>query len=219
MSMSVETIEALLLRFEAALAAVRPAYLDELAPGLTPAEWAHFEQRTGLELPDSYRRFVQWRDGQARDYDERLWYSRSLMDADLILETQRAWNELDALGQFDRPNWWHPMWVPFATDGCGNDYVLDLAGCFGGTPGQIVEVWHDNEDRHIYWASFEKWLETLVMAYEAGYRNLDYEQAEIDAIHADEAIFERSYAEVNPGYPMLTTADDPRGSEIRLPTR
>lgn len=150
----------LLARLEKILAETRPGYLDERAPGLTPEELAACERKLGLRLPEAFRRFLQWRDGQARDVNEGLWFGRELLDAARIIEERSQLNELLT----------------------------------------------------IYWPSFEKCLETLVVAHERGYRGWDDDHAEASAVTADEELIRRVHAELNPGYPRPA---DARGS---LPT-
>lgn len=202
----------LLDRFDAIVAQHRPGYFGELAPGVTPAELSAYEAELGLALPPDVREFYLRHDGQARDHFEGLWYNRTLMDLQAMVECRAGWNELLEMGDFEQPNWWNPLWIPFAENGAGDCYAIDLTGCFGGKPGQIVEVWHDSEDRDVYWPDFRSWLETIVVAHEEGFLNLDADEAGFDVAEANLAIYERVYRRLNPGYPIRCSAADERQS-------
>ncbi|HEY0699870.1 MAG TPA: SMI1/KNR4 family protein [Micromonospora sp.] len=41
---------------------------------------------------------------------------------------------------------WHPRWVPFASDWCGNQYAVDLNPASAGHFGQVIEIGRDHDD-------------------------------------------------------------------------
>jgi cell wall assembly regulator SMI1 len=188
----------------------RPDYYDELAPGLSQAEIERFEAILGLSLPQPFKDFYQWHDGQARDCYLGLWGGWELLDAEAVCQHRDEWNELVSVSSFREPNWWNPGWVPFAWDSACNYHVLDTIGCFGGQPGQVLEVWHDDPDRVIVWESFVAWVETLIAAHEIGYRNVDFEADDVDLekVTLDEELFASVYRRLNPAYPVHASAAD-----------
>lgn len=188
-------------------------FYETLLPGLSLTEINSLESKLGVELPKEFKLFYQWKNGHSDNQYQCLWYNRNLMNTEVMFETWTYMNELLELGEFEETNWWSALWIPFAENGGGDHYVLDLAGSFGGKPGQVIEFWHDDPDRNIYFPSFSKWLETIILAIEQGYQNrferYDREDAEaFNQAEADARIFEQAYVNVNPGFPLRHTADE-----------
>jgi|GEM_PF-210814 len=52
-------------------------------------------------------------------------------------------HELDISNGWIQHTWWHPGWIPFASDSCGNLICIDLEPCLNGTYGQVI-VWENN---------------------------------------------------------------------------
>lgn len=193
-------MEQLIQRFDALLQEKWSDFYDTLSPGLSLAEIKSLELALGVELPKEFKLFYQWKNGHPDNEYQCLWYNRNLMNTEGMLETWTYMNELLELGEFEETNWWNPLWIPFVENGGGDHYVLDLAGSFGGKPGQVIEFWHNDADRNIYFTSFFKWLETIILAIEQGYQNNETE--------ADARIFEQAYMNINPGFPLRHTADE-----------
>ena len=82
-----------------------------------------------------------------------------------MAETMRINRELLADGDFV-PNWWRPGWLPFLTNGGGDEICLDPEGTFTGRPGQLIEHWHDWEARTVLFPTVTAWLAAVVTAYE-----------------------------------------------------
>lgn len=203
----------LLQRLDALLHQKWSSFYEMLLPGLSSEQIQRVESALGVELPQEFKLFYQWKNGHSNSEYKNLWYNRNLLNVEQILETWTVMNELLELGEFEEPNWWNPRWIPFAENGAGDHYVLDLAGSFGGQPGQVIEFWHNDPDRHIYFDSFSKWLETIVLAIERGYQNHsgNYRREDAEAfklVEEDDRIFEQAYADINPGFPLIHTADE-----------
>ena len=80
---------------------------------------------------------------------------------------------------------------------------------FGGVPGQLVEFWNADSDRDVTFVSLGRWLETLVVALEDGYRNLSHDGAGgLAAFAQDEAIYGRALQAVFPGGPRRHEASE-----------
>jgi cell wall assembly regulator SMI1 len=47
-------------------------------------------------------------------------------------------------------------------------YCLDLQAEDGGTPGQIIDFWHDEPTRNVLAPSLAEWFRDLVIAMEEG---------------------------------------------------
>jgi cell wall assembly regulator SMI1 len=190
----------LIARLDKWLAANRPDYYAGLAPGISEEEVAALEAQLGVGLPAGLRDLLKWRNGQVPRNFDSIYQNFSLMDADEIADTRQTNNDLLAGGDFDRLNWWDPQWVPFLTNGGGDNYCVDFAGSFGGVKGQIL-VWnHDYESRPIEYADFDHWLQTVVEACEQGY----LEDGDYGMEPTEE--FDALYARINPGYPKENKA-------------
>jgi len=101
------------------------------------------------------------------------------------------------VGDFDQANWWFPEYVPFLSNGGGDNYCIDYAGSFGGTKGQIIAWNHDYEARPIEHVDFHHWLQTVVEDLERGCLAYDEEYG----MQPTEE-FDAMYQETNPGYPI-----------------
>lgn len=73
----------------------------------------------------------------------------------------------DGDGDKVRDDWWNPAWIPLTNSGAGDHHCLDLAPGPEGTPGQIIEMWHDLGDRTLVADSFRAWLTEFVDDLEA----------------------------------------------------
>ncbi|MCI0701284.1 MAG: SMI1/KNR4 family protein, partial [Planctomycetia bacterium] len=152
----------LVARFDAWLSRNRPAYYAQLLPGLTDQEWASFEQRLGVRLPDGFRVLYQWRNGSWED--ESIQNNRYWMPSEAIISTKEL---MDGMIGFDfEPGWWESAWVPFLANGAGSHLCIDTVGTDRGQPGQLVEFWNRDHDRPVVSPSIEHWLHDFVTSLE-----------------------------------------------------
>lgn len=159
------TFETLLARFDALLRQHRPAYHAALNPPVSATAVAAFELEFEVALPPELRQWLGWHDGQpAQLFDSLVGFYCFSSLADMA-DTMRINRELLADGDFVR-NWWRPTWLPFLTNGGGDDLCLDPEGTFTGQPGQLIEHWHDGEARTVLFPTLTSWLAAVVAAYE-----------------------------------------------------
>ena len=154
----------LVARLDAWLSRHRPAYHARLLPGLTDEEWVGFESRIGLKLPDAFRVFYQWRNGQPNDYFKSFRGNRTWTPTVDIIDTKELLDSM--IGSDFEPGWWEQSWVPFLHNGAGSHLCVDVAGANGGTPGQLVEFWNRDRDRPVAAPSLEHWLHQFVRSLE-----------------------------------------------------
>ena len=152
----------LIARLDTWLAQARPDYYARLGKPSTPAEFDALEATLGQALPASFKLLYGWRNGQ--DSFEALDDRHQLMTLSEI-DWQWTVNKTDLLPLAYR-EWWNPSWVPFLADIESNLLCVDLAGSFGGQPGQIVEFIHDDPSRVVRYPSLEAWLSTIVTSLE-----------------------------------------------------
>ena len=155
----------LLQRLDRSLAANRPDYYSRLRPGVSDAALDAFETRFSLRLPEAFRLFHKWRDGQEPNDFESIQDNRMFSCLQEIAETKDLLDGMIGY-DFDDPRWWRRGWIPFLSNRGGDHLCLDVTAEDGGTPGQLVAFWHDWEDRSVEYASFEHWLRGLVDSME-----------------------------------------------------
>ena len=192
------SIDELIARLNAALQKRRPDFYKCLQPGLTNAQILSLEEKVGVTLPDDFKKFYAWKNGQNIEAG-RFVANYDFMDVNGIIYTVEMMNHMTQGGEFDRANWWNIGWIPFLYNGGGDSVCLDLAGSFNGEIGQIIEFWHASADRDITHQSFYKWLETLVLAMESGVLPYDDNDDYYDEFKVLEA-------KNNPGYPIENIA-------------
>jgi cell wall assembly regulator SMI1 len=160
-------VPSLIGRMDRWLAANRPDYHARLQPGLPDAALDAFEARFSLALPEAFRLFYRWRNGQEPACEASFQGNRRFSPLEEIAATKDL---LDGMigSDFDDPRWWRRGWVPFLGNGGGDHLCLDLGPEAGGPPGRVIAFWHDWEDRSVRSPSFETWLLDLVASMEDG---------------------------------------------------
>lgn len=113
------------------------------------AQVARLETEVGVRLPAEFRAYLRLFGGSGGldyyEYDglsvERMLHRWSgLMDLhEKGTFDGREPHELDPANEYVRCVWWHPGWVPFAEDGGGNLYCVDLAPAEEGRCGQVIQ--------------------------------------------------------------------------------
>jgi cell wall assembly regulator SMI1 len=147
----------LIHRIDRSLATHRPDYYAQLRPGLSATTLTDFEKRFSVHLPDSFRSFYQWKDGQPDACSESFHANWMFMPLARVIESKEICDGMIGL-DFEDPSWWRRGWIPFLEDGGGNNLCLDLTAENGGKPGQLIEFWHADADRPIEYPDFDLWL-------------------------------------------------------------
>ena len=165
------------LRFENWLQVNAPPLLAELNAGATEAELSNLAATIGAALPADFPAFYRIHNGQ-QSYRSGLFDGEELLSVPRMLDEWTIWRDLLTSGDFAdayseptagvRADWWHPLWLPLTYDGAGNHHCLDLAPAPGGTPGQIIRMWHDDTERPLVASSFTEWFMQYVKGLEAG---------------------------------------------------
>src|SRR5579862_9494958 len=173
-------------RIEAWLQAHAPTLAEQLPPGVSDEELAQAEaEMGGLTLPAdfkaSYRRHNGW--GASRMFLGRL----TLYSLAGVVGTWQMMHDLLMGGDFDRgldwkhlplhfeladpicPVWWHLGWIPFAGNGSGEEWSIDLAPAPGGQVGQVIDWEHESGPGQVHNTSLEALLAAFAAALEAGH--------------------------------------------------
>jgi len=152
-------------RIDKWLSTNRADYYATLQAGATPQELDAFEAKFRLSLPPDFRELYQWRNGQSGSAS--LENNRMFSSLDEIASTKEM---LDGMigTDFDDPKWWRQGWVPFLANGGGDHLCVDLTAEDSGTPGQLLEFYHDDETRSVEYPNLEAWLTELADSMENG---------------------------------------------------
>lgn len=160
-----------------------PQILDTLNPGADLYRISELEQKIGMTLPDSFKDFYQVHDGQKLT-GLSLFDGDYLLSIDEILREWLQWKEVtpkieaDILATYGdklasepdlgiRNNWWNPAWIPITSNGCGDNFCIDLDPTEEGTFGQIIRMIHDHPRRELQANSFDSWINQYISDLEA----------------------------------------------------
>lgn len=145
-----------------------------LNPGASEDDIRSLEAALEMKLPADFIESLKIHDGQpgiAGDFFD----GDSLLPARRIVSAWNVWRKLVTSDDFDdcgaepddgiKDDWYNPKWIPFTSDGMGNHLCLDLDPAEGGTPGQVIRVWHDDGERTLVARSFREWLYRFVTEY------------------------------------------------------
>lgn len=162
-------------RIDAWLKTHNPKLAKALNKGVTDKEIAQAEAKLGVKLPSDFKESYQLHNGQKEgdlipppNNNDSGYILLPLKD---ILNEWKMWKGLIDKGEFAndesnpakgiRTDWWHPGWIPFASNGGGDSFCIDLAPAKGGKAGQIITMNHESAERELLAPSFAAWLATL----------------------------------------------------------
>jgi len=151
---------------------------DELPGGLnvgaSDEDIRSLEAELDIELPEDFSESLKIHDGQpgiAGDFFD----GDSLLSIRGILGAWKVWHELVVSGDFEgcsaepddgiKDDWYNLKWIPFTSNGAGDHLCLDFDPAEGGTVGQVIRVWHDDDQRTLVARSFREWLHRFVIEY------------------------------------------------------
>jgi cell wall assembly regulator SMI1 len=155
-----------------------------LRPPTTEAALVAAEAEIGFRLPDDLRALYLHADGQVDigtvtdpapgTIVTPLFGGYEFVPLEKALDDYRVWDDLiDDWNAGDDPNfcitlragdppvareYWRRGWFPFAIDGGGNAYAVDLAPVEGGTWGQVILTGSDEDERRVLAPSLTAFL-------------------------------------------------------------
>ncbi|BDS06590.1 hypothetical protein NT6N_16300 [Oceaniferula spumae] len=158
-------------QLEAWLSDNAPPLLEGLRPGATPTAIAEAEASLGVKFPEDFRTCYLIHDGQDPD-TPWLFDASEFLSLERIVEEWTVWKDLLDGGDFTdcestpdtgvKPDWWNASWIPFTYNGSGDHLCIDLDPTNDGTQGQVIEMWHDMDNRPVVAKSFSEWFSGLV---------------------------------------------------------
>lgn len=132
------------------------------------------EAALDIELPEDFIESLKIHNGQpgiAGDFFD----GDSLLSSRDILNAWKVWHKLVVSGDFEdcsaepddgiKDDWYNLKWIPFTSNGAGDHLCLDLDPAEGGIVGQVIRVWHDDDQRTLVARSFREWLHRFVVEY------------------------------------------------------
>lgn len=143
-----------------------PEIQQDLLPGVTDKELRSVQQLIGSDLPADVKASYYIHNGQAGGTP--LIGEWQLLPLKNIASEWNIMKRLHDRGKFDKAKskpkgpvlaeWWNPKWIPFAYNGAGDFYCLDLNPAQGGEVGQIITFWHMLDTREVVANGFRTWL-------------------------------------------------------------
>jgi cell wall assembly regulator SMI1 len=167
-------------------------WLKESATGWKPLrkaagaeQIARAEKRLGCALPADLRKSYETHDGsgdgQIFPWPEDISYS--LLSLAQLVDDWQMHRELLDLGEWQdskgksdrgiRSDWWNPRWIPFAANGAGDFFCIDLSPAKSGKEGQVITHNHEDGSHTLLAPSFRAWLSKLADDLEAGLFSYD----------------------------------------------
>jgi cell wall assembly regulator SMI1 len=168
-------------RIERWLNAHAKPFAKSLSKGTDVDQFQKLEDSIGIALPDVFKQSLSIHDGQKEDYgfipDHGIGSFYFLRAKD-ILRDWKDWNAVLKAGDFDgkkaksekgiASDWWNSGWIPFASNGGGDNLCIDLVPSKDGMVGQVILVRHDDALRRRLATSFDDWLRQLADTMEHG---------------------------------------------------
>jgi cell wall assembly regulator SMI1 len=171
-------------KIDAWLQANNPGLKKTLNNPASDKQIAELEKVVGVKLPADFTQSLRIHDGQMYSEGDLIPPTEEgasgyfLMASGDIAEEWQNRKKLRDSGEFaDKESgpdpgikdaWWHPGWIPFASNGGGDSLCLDLAPTKVGKAGQVITMNHESARRELLAPSFAEWLAALAEAIEGG---------------------------------------------------
>jgi cell wall assembly regulator SMI1 len=176
-------------RLEAAISAALGSDGSRFGLPATEQEIAQAEQEIGVALPDELSASLLIHNGDAfNDAGPGTVESGGpfrhveFLPLAAMINEWRTWKEQISQSGLDpcadeqvRSEWWNERWIPITViGGSTSHHCVDLAPAKQGTPGQVIQIADDDEQRVFVARSLKTFLLKLAAEIEAGtYSNVD----------------------------------------------
>jgi cell wall assembly regulator SMI1 len=174
-----------------------PDLLEDLNEPSSSDGMAALNEVHAGRVPQDVLTVYAWHNGG--QIPDPWWELNSVDEIVRIKQSHRSIPEL-----YEQPNWWSDEWIPVGSDFDGNFLCVDLEGCFGGKPGQVLVFMHDEPERKVVAPSLGSYLEVLLQACRAGV--LAYDEDEGFATDDNREAWQKFLSDHLVGYPMINKA-------------
>jgi cell wall assembly regulator SMI1 len=180
----------------------RPSYYKRLLPGVQKSHLLALESSLGFALPRSFHDLYIWKNGQDGSLDSNPFqFNRDFLPLESAKESYDICVECS--GDWEpKKHMWSNRWFPFLQRWGGDLLCVDMEGSFTGTVGQVLDFFHDSDDRTIVAPSLDTWLESFVMTLERGM----WEENKYGFQPVDRDAISTAFKEMSPGYPVYEHA-------------
>lgn len=169
-------VKSLWKRIRNSLSTLAPPVAESLQEGASASSISAAEADMAVDLPKDVRDHFTTVNGQSSPLGLISGYW--LLPIEQVVEEWRVWKDLLDSGEFEnnrsnpdhgvRDDWWHPAWIPIASNGAGDFFCVDLKPAKGGKKGQVVQLLHDDSPRNLAANSLRDWLQEFADALDAG---------------------------------------------------
>jgi cell wall assembly regulator SMI1 len=170
-------MEKIWVRIDAWLEVNAPKVFSTLQPGASDSQIQAVENALSIQFPEDVKASYRINNGQSGSDYGLIPESQEFLSLERIQDEWAVWKGLLDEGSLEggsdpdqgiRADWYNAKWIPLTSDGCGDNYCLDLAPAEGGTAGQIIKMIHDDAYRGFLAPSFRSWLEDYAAKLESG---------------------------------------------------
>lgn len=184
MTFDPKRLEAAWKRYVAKATELYPPFADHLEPGAAPEDIAAAERAVKCSFPPDLRALLGLCNGTPEFQALPGW---ELFSAERIVDEWNIWEDLyrtqfkpdnyrcEPEGPIRGDEWWRLRWIPFTGDGGGNHLCVDMDPPPEGVAGQVITMWHDDDQRVRVAASLTEFLEIIAGDLEQG--NLVWDDA------------------------------------------
>ena len=132
-----------------------------LRKGASPQQLDKAEKKLGFALPAELRQSYETHNGSGENLifpwaEDISFYLMSLPDVvgewHMLAELLEEGEFQDSKGTSDkgiRPDWWNVGWIPFAGNGAGDSFCIDLSPAKGGKEGQVITHNHESGEHKL----------------------------------------------------------------------
>lgn len=159
------------------LASQYPDGLEDLNPPSTDAELEQLSQVLGFALPVELVEMLKIHNGQAGEAGY-LFDGQEFLSTERIAEEWQTCQGLQEKGRFKggqpraeagiRKQWWSPGWVPFTSNGFGDNFCIDTDPAESGLNDQVITFWKEMSERDRLAENLSDWLKDYTLALKAG---------------------------------------------------
>src|SRR5262249_39455642 len=157
-----------------------------LNKGATAKQLERAEHDLGFRLPEELRESYLLHNGGGQIFPNPDDISFYLMPLNEVIQDWKAQKQLREAGDFDdskatsakgiRQEWWNVKWIPFAANGGGDFFCIDLAPANGGTMGQVISHNHETGAHQLLARSLRTWLHDLTYDLRDGKYSFDEDE-------------------------------------------